>query len=188
VTGAAEPESVREVTVRRVQEPVALALGSNLGDRLASLARAVLALSGHLQQVAVSSVYESRPVGHEDQPDFFNAVLVGRTDRSPDDLLALAHELEERAGRRRSFRNAPRPLDVDILFFGDREVALPELRIPHPRWKERSFVLEPLAEVAPQWMDPGTGRSVLDVWNERRDELPPVRVVASPDALLRRQR
>lgn len=147
--------------------PVALALGSNLGDRLAHLQSAVTGLAeGGVEVEAVSSVYESPPAGYEDQPHFLNAALVGRTRLPPSDLLELARRLEAEAGRERSFPNAPRPLDVDIVFYGDHVIRRPGLRIPHERWSTRAFVLAPLREIAPDLRDPESGRTVQDVWEE----------------------
>lgn len=152
--------------------PVALALGSNLGDRLAHLRRAVTRLAeGGIEVRDVSSVYESPPAGYAEQPDFLNAALVGRTRLSPGELLALARRLEAEAGRKRSFPNAPRTLDVDIVFYDDRVVAEPGLRIPHERWRARAFVLAPLREIAAGLRDPETGRTVESFWDELDEAL-----------------
>ena len=166
---------------------VALALGSNLGDRVAHLRAAVAGLAGGVEIDGVSSVYASAPEGHADQPDFLNAVVVGRTRLNPVELLARAHALEAAAGRRRSFPNAPRPLDVDVVFYGSlvREAEPP--LVPHPRWDRRAFVLAPLAEVAPDAVDPRSGRTVETVWNEKRADLrPTVTAFAPPEALRER--
>lgn len=164
---------------------VALALGSNVGDRLGHLREAVEGLARVVQVDAVSSVYETDPVGYEDQPDFLNAVLVGVTGLGPRELLEAAHRLEAAAGRRRSFPDAPRELDVDLVLYGGLVVRGPDLTVPHPRWKERSFVLGPLADVAPGWVDPETGRTVEECWEDRREALPPLRRSAPPHALWR---
>lgn len=165
--------------------PVALALGSNLDQRLRHLVTGVRGLvEGGVELSALSSVYESDPVGYLDQPPFLNAVLTGWTELSPGRLLELVQRVEAEGGRRRSFAGAPRTLDVDVIFYGDQEIALPELVIPHPRFRERSFVLAPLAEVVSDWVDPGTGRTVLELWQAQRDELPPARPVAPPEALV----
>lgn len=146
---------------------VALALGSNLGDRVAHLRSAVrrLAESG-VEIERVSSVYESPPAGYDDQPDFLNAAVVGRTGLLPEELLDVARRLEAEAGRERSFANAPRPLDVDIVFYGDRVIRRRDLRIPHERWSGRAFVLAPLREIAPGLRDPETGRTVAAFWKD----------------------
>jgi 2-amino-4-hydroxy-6-hydroxymethyldihydropteridine diphosphokinase len=128
-----------------------LGLGSNLGDRLGHLQRAVDALgaTAGLDVVAVSSVYETAPVGGPAQDDFLNAVVAVDTDIAPHDLLAVAMDVEQREARVRSVRWGPRTLDVDILLYGDEHVDAPDLEIPHPRMGERAFVLAPLHDVAP---------------------------------------
>ena len=128
-----------------------LGLGSNLGDRLAHLQLAVDALAGAsaVHVVAVSSVYETAPVGGPEQDDFLNAVVSVDTELSPRDLLALAQDIERKAERVRSVRWGPRTLDVDVLLYGDERVSEADLEIPHPRMAERAFVLAPLHDVAP---------------------------------------
>lgn len=126
-----------------------LGLGSNLGDRLQMMKAAVAFLksSGHFQNVRVSSLYETDPVGYTDQPPFLNAVFCGETDLSPQDLLALCQSVESHLERVRLIRWGPRTIDADILLMGTQQVNEPELQIPHPRMLERSFVLIPLMEV-----------------------------------------
>ena len=125
-----------------------LALGSNLGDRAANLQAAVDLLAERgATAVRVSSVWETPPVP-ADQPRYLNAVAAVETDLSPDDLLAVAKEVEHLLGRRPTGRWRPRPIDIDLLFCGGREVASETLTVPHPRIAERAFVLLPLAEVA----------------------------------------
>lgn len=162
-----------------------LAVGSNLGDRMEHLARGVEALERSLEIEGVSSVYESDPVGHEDQPRFLNAAIVARTGLTPRELLLLCQKVEVAGGRTREFPNAPRTLDVDIVFVGQAVMDRPGLVVPHPRWRERAFVLAPLAEVAPAWMDPVSGRPVQEIWSETKDELPPASPVAPPEAIWR---
>ncbi len=125
-----------------------LGLGSNLGDRAAHLRRAVDALP---DVVAVSPVYETEPVGGPGgQGPYLNLVVELCTDRSPRQLLQLARQLEEAAGRVRTVRFGPRTLDVDVLLVGDQRVDEPDLVVPHPRMGERRFVLAPLADLAPE--------------------------------------
>jgi len=128
-------------------------------------------------------VYRSKPVGYTTQPDFFNAVIDGSATLDARDLLSAAHEVEAAEGRERSFPGAPRTLDVDLVLHGPLVVRDPDLSVPHPRWKERSFVLGPIAEVAPELVDPVTGRTVLEIWEALRSRLPPVTRVASPAVL-----
>ena len=163
--------------------PVALALGSNVGSRLAHLAGAVAALAAAVDVEAVSSVYASDPVGYQDQGEFLNAVLVGRTRLAPRALLEAARGAEAAAGRRRPFRNAPRTLDVDLILYGSRVVREADLVVPHPRWRERAFVLAPLAEVAGGWVDPETGRTVRELAAGTPVDGGRPRTVAAPAAL-----
>lgn len=125
-----------------------LGLGSNLGDRLAHLQSGVDGLSAAgCTIVAVSGVYETAPVGGPQQGAYLNAVVRVGTDRDPWALLALAQDLEAAAGRVRGERWGPRTLDVDLLTFGDEVLDEPDLVVPHPRWRERGFVLAPLADL-----------------------------------------
>lgn len=128
-----------------------VALGSNLGDRLGHLRSAVKGLPG---VIARSQVYESAPVGGPAQPDYLNAVVALETDLAPRELLAVCHELENAAGRVRRERWGPRPLDVDILLMDGVQLDDEDLQIPHPRMYERDFVLAPLADVAPDMVEP----------------------------------
>jgi 2-amino-4-hydroxy-6-hydroxymethyldihydropteridine diphosphokinase len=141
-----------------------LGIGSNLGDRLASLQLAVdeLAAAPDVAVVAVSPVYETAPVGGPAQPDFLNAVVAIDTTLTAHDLLALAHAIEAAAERVRTVRWGPRTLDVDILLVGDERVDDPDLVVPHPRMAERAFVVVPLADLDPAWASriPPDGDSV----------------------------
>jgi 2-amino-4-hydroxy-6-hydroxymethyldihydropteridine diphosphokinase len=128
-----------------------LALGSNLGDRLAFLQAAVdeLAHTAGVRVVAVSSVFETAPVGGPPQDDYFNAVVAVDTELDPWALLEVAHRCEDLAQRVRETRFGPRTLDVDVLLYGDVQIDDPALTIPHPRMWDRAFVLAPLHELAP---------------------------------------
>jgi len=136
----------------------ALGLGSNVGDRRAHLERALRGLAGRATVLSVSRFRETEPLGGPAQPRFLNAVVLVETDLTADGLLALARDLERAAGRERTVRHGPRTLDVDILLCDGRTIDRPGLVVPHPRLHERRFVLEPLAEVAPDWEVPGRGR------------------------------
>ena len=136
-----------------------IALGANLGDPMSQL-RAAIAALGELPQTrltAASSLYRSAPVGNADQPDFVNAVVQVSTGLAPQALLAALLELEQRFGRERSFRNAPRTLDLDLLLYDAQRIAERGLTVPHPRMHERAFVLAPLLEIAPDCVIPGSG-------------------------------
>lgn len=111
----------------------------------------------------MAPLFRSAPLPPTDQPDFLNTALTGRTTLPPEDLLALAKALELAAGRTRGERFGPRPLDIDLVLYGDRVSDAPELTLPHPRLRERRFMLAPLAEVAPAMAVPPTGATVLEL-------------------------
>lgn len=143
-----------------------IALGANLGDCLATLREAVRRL-GELGTVdAVSSIYETDPVGYADQPAFLNAVVRLHTELGPEPLLAALLRIEADLGRVRAFPNAPRTVDLDLLLFDDLVLATPDLTLPHPRLHERAFVLVPLAEIAPDARHPARRRLVADLLRE----------------------
>jgi 2-amino-4-hydroxy-6-hydroxymethyldihydropteridine diphosphokinase len=144
--------SASVATGRRVPETVFIGLGSNIGDRLASLQRAVDLLQDepHLKVVASSRVWESDPVGGPAQPDFLNAVIRILTTLSPRDLLAACHRVESVLGRTREVRWGPRTIDVDLLLYDELDMDEPDLIVPHPRITERAFVLLPLLELDPE--------------------------------------
>jgi 2-amino-4-hydroxy-6-hydroxymethyldihydropteridine diphosphokinase len=143
------------------ETPVAIALGSNLGDRAAHLAFAVDRLSRLLHQLKVSKPIDTAPVGvPEDQPRFLNAAATGTTTLEPRALLDELLAIERLRGRERPYRFAPRTLDLDLVLFGDRIVRESGLEVPHPRFRQRPFVLEPLAEIAGDWRDPVTGSTI----------------------------
>jgi 2-amino-4-hydroxy-6-hydroxymethyldihydropteridine diphosphokinase len=127
-------------------------IGSNLEDPVRQVREAFDELDRlpHTRVVKKSSLYRSAPVGHAAQPDFINAVAQLETGLSAERLLAELQEVEQRHGRKRSFANAPRTLDLDVLLYGNTRLDLPQLKIPHPRMHERAFVLRPLLEIAPQ--------------------------------------
>ncbi|SMG51213.1 GTP cyclohydrolase MptA [Dethiosulfovibrio salsuginis] len=142
---------------------VFLALGANLGDRQGNILQALQYLQAKLEVVKVSSFYETDPVGYLDQPRFLNAVCEVETDLSPHDLLRLAKWVEQRMGRTVTFRNGPRPIDVDVVLYGDTVMDEQDLTIPHPRMAERAFVLVPLAEIAPDVVDPRSRLTVSEL-------------------------
>jgi 2-amino-4-hydroxy-6-hydroxymethyldihydropteridine diphosphokinase len=143
--------------------PVAIALGSNLGDRERLLHEAITALEPYLQQLRVSTFHETDPVGVGDQPRFLNAAATGYTTLSARDLLHALLDIERQLGRERPFPGAARTLDLDLILYGHFIVNAHDLVVPHPRFRARSFVLEPLAEIAPDWKDPVTGRTIAEL-------------------------
>jgi 2-amino-4-hydroxy-6-hydroxymethyldihydropteridine diphosphokinase len=145
------------------EETVLLALGANLDTPLEQLRSAVRALRESLSNVRVSAVYRTPPEGGAAQPDYLNAVVRGRSRLTPRELLQVARALEAGAGRARPYPGAPRTLDVDVLFVGDSIVTDEDLEVPHPRWASRDFVVVPLLDVAPDWRDPRSGKTVREV-------------------------
>jgi 2-amino-4-hydroxy-6-hydroxymethyldihydropteridine diphosphokinase len=143
---------------------VAVALGSNLGDRRAHLDFAVAKLRSLLRHVAVSRYYDTVPVGITGpQPLYLNAAATGEATLSAPDLLDALLAIEAARGRERPYRNAPRTLDLDLVLYGNLVIDSPGLTVPHPRFRERRFVLEPLAEIEPEMIDPVTGRTIRDL-------------------------
>ena len=140
---------------------VAISLGTNLGDRRAHLESGVEQLRTLLSDLRLSSIIESEPVDvDEPQPPYLNAVVVGETTLAPEELLAELLRIERTRGRARPSRHAARTLDLDLLLFGNLRIDTPALTVPHARFRERRFVLEPLAEIAGAWEDPVTGLTV----------------------------
>ena len=141
---------------------VAIAIGSNLGNRDAAVAFAHRRLSSLLSNVTFSDVVETWPEGEgaDDQNLYLNGAAIGDTDLSAREVLDALLAIEQDFGRERPFRNAPRTLDLDLILFGDRIVVEGGLEVPHPRFRERFFVLGPLAEIAPELIDPVSGLTV----------------------------
>lgn len=144
----------------------AVALGSNVGDRRAHLEFAVSSLRRLLSDLRVSSFIDTEPVGVAPQGRFLNAAVVGVASGSAHDLLAALLAIERERGRQRPYPGAPRSLDLDLILFGAELIDQPGLKIPHPRFRDRRFVLEPLAEIGPDLMDPVSGKTVRELLDE----------------------
>ena len=147
---------------------VLFGLGSNLGDRTAALQAALTSLEPDLSLHLHSRRHETAPLYVTDQPIFLNMAAIGNTILPPLILLERFKKIEYNHGRREGRRFGPRPLDLDILYYGETLLESEILTIPHPRLVERSFVLEPLAEIAPDFRDPRTGYSILTLRNKLR--------------------
>lgn len=147
------------MTVENIR-PVYIGLGTNKGDRLQNLCSARAALPPQVTILAQSSVYETEPWGYEDQECFLNQVVRAETRLAPQGLLTYLKEIEEKLGRKPTFRMGPRLIDLDILFYGDLVLDTEHLTIPHPRIPERAFVLVPLAEIAPHFVHPGLEKPI----------------------------
>ncbi|MFC1860307.1 2-amino-4-hydroxy-6-hydroxymethyldihydropteridine diphosphokinase [Chloroflexota bacterium] len=148
---------------------VYLGLGSNLGSRQDNLNKASDFLSQRLRVDKISSVYETEPIGNINQPRFLNMVCQAHTKLSPTELLTLAKGIERKLGRIFNQPNGPRPIDIDILFYGEQVIETPELVIPHPRLTERAFVLIPLAEIAPELVHPANSKTVKELLKAMRE-------------------
>jgi 2-amino-4-hydroxy-6-hydroxymethyldihydropteridine diphosphokinase len=159
-------------------ETVYLSLGSNVGDRSAQLRDAVARLCAEGRMVTVSSFYETEPVDFTEQPWFLNCVVALETSQTPAQLMDAILRIEKDMGRQRRRHKGPRSIDIDILLFGDAIIHSPELKIPHPAMHKRRFVLEPLAEIAPQVLHPTFSKTI----GELRDTLSPGQIVRKPRA------
>ncbi len=154
----------------RPRTPVAIALGSNLGDREAHLRFAMERLRTLLADLRVSPFFETEPQDVSPQPLFLNAAVIGVSSLDARPLLDALLAIERERGRERPYAGAPRTLDLDLVLFGDRTFEEPGLVVPHPRFRQRRFVLEPLAAIAPEMVDPATGKTVGELLAELRIE------------------
>ncbi len=150
----------------QTSRPILLALGSNLGNCENNLAMAIHEISNFVEILKISSLYISKPKYETDQPDFHNQVLYGRTGLEKLDLLKHCKATEQNIGRTMSYRNGPRSIDIDIIFYDDSIACYDSLTIPHPKYSERAFVLLPAKEIVPDWVCPQFQQSITQLWDK----------------------
>ncbi len=154
-------------------EQIGIGIGSNMGDRLGNLRRAVEEIQPLLlQQAEYSSVVESSAWGYQSSNAYFNIVIVGFTKLKVEDLLEKLLSIEKQLGRNRNEKGySDRPIDLDILFYGNAIIENSSLIIPHPRMELREFVMYPLQEILPQWVHPKNGKTISEIMKAFNDEL-----------------
>ncbi len=140
-----------------------MALGSNVRNSRQYIADATRLLGDILTNVKQAPLYSTKAVGYTDQPDFLNTALSGQTNLMPQELLKSIKDIEQQLGRTKTFRWGPREIDIDIIFYVDQILEIPGLTIPHPAFRDRDFVLRPLADLNPDLIDPVTHKSVSDL-------------------------
>ena len=145
---------------------VYIAFGSNKGDRRENILKALQEASAYCRITKISPLYLSEPEGFLEQEDFINGVFEAKTSLTPIQLLASLKETEKRLGREKSFKDGPREIDLDIIFYDKEIVTFPHLYIPHQSFRGREFVLLPLKQIAPDFADPFSGKSVTALYEE----------------------
>ncbi|MEK7571022.1 MAG: 2-amino-4-hydroxy-6-hydroxymethyldihydropteridine diphosphokinase [Patescibacteria group bacterium] len=143
-----------------------LALGSNVGKKATFLTQAIDKLKKQLQNVTLADFYTTQPMYVEDQEEFLNTVMRAETSLSPESLLTFVKGLEKEIGRKERFRNGPREIDIDILFYNDVIMHTNLLQIPHPRIQERNFVLRPFMDIAPEFMHPVLKKTIKEIYKK----------------------
>ena len=150
---------------------VALSLGSNIGDSISTIKDSVKDISKVVSDVTLSSLYRTEPLKMKYQADFVNAAITGKTTLSPASLMLHLQAVEKKFGRVREIRYGPRTLDIDIIFFGERDIDTDFLKIPHPEFNKRLFVMVPLCEIAPDLQHPVERRKISDIFTDQKGKL-----------------
>ena len=140
-----------------------LALGSNVGNKKAQIDQAIKHLGKHVEDIQIAKLYETQPMYHEEQDLFINTVVKGKTLLAPNELLAFVKLAEEELGRQERFRNGPREIDIDILFYNELVYESVDLIIPHPKIQEREFVLLPFTDIEPEFVHPVLGKTIKEL-------------------------
>ncbi|HLG23706.1 MAG TPA: 2-amino-4-hydroxy-6-hydroxymethyldihydropteridine diphosphokinase [Candidatus Nanoarchaeia archaeon] len=147
-----------------------IGVGSNLGDKEQNIKKAVSEIKKISKTIKLSSLYKTEPVGFKEQDWFLNCALEIETKLAPADLLKSLKEIEKKMGREKTFKNGPRIIDLDMLFYGNTVLKNKTLKIPHPKIRERKFVLVPLNEIAPDFIHPKLKKKVNDLLKETKDK------------------
>jgi 2-amino-4-hydroxy-6-hydroxymethyldihydropteridine diphosphokinase len=145
---------------------VYLALGSNVGDSVQNISKAINLLSPALQDIKLAPIYSTKAVGYTNQPDFFNTAISGKTELSPQELLKFTDKVEKLVGRVKRFRWGPREIDIDIIFYGNLILETERLTIPHPNFRERDFVLKPIVDLNNKQVDPVSLKTVKQIFDQ----------------------
>jgi 2-amino-4-hydroxy-6-hydroxymethyldihydropteridine diphosphokinase len=156
---------------KAIMEDIFLGIGSNMGKREKNILSSLQEIQGIALIKRVSHIFQSKPWGKKDQPDFLNMVICVHTDVTPENFLKALQKIEKKIGRKQREKWGMREIDLDILFWGDRMLSTDILNIPHPYWKERSFVLVPMAEMAPNFIPPSCSAPIRSFVKERGSDL-----------------
>jgi 2-amino-4-hydroxy-6-hydroxymethyldihydropteridine diphosphokinase len=151
-----------------VKTKITISLGSNLGDSKKHLQEAVLSLLEHFSDAKYSMIYLTSPVDYADQNDFFNMILQATTQLPVENVFRLLREIEKKIGTDKTFSKGPRKIDLDLIFYGSLILTTEHLTLPHPRWKERLFVIEPILDLSPNEVDPENKEPIANLKKQNR--------------------
>ncbi|MBI5122529.1 aminodeoxychorismate synthase component I [Candidatus Roizmanbacteria bacterium] len=161
-------EATQSELYTKPMHTVFLALGSNVGNKKEQINSAIEILGSQIKNIKLAKFYETKPMYYENQEDFLNTALQGETDLSPEELLIFIKSIEKKLGRQKRFRNGPREIDIDILFYDDLIFKKENLQIPHPRIQEREFVLKPLMDLDPNFIHPMLKKPISKIWTDKK--------------------